>query len=445
MTHETKLPGAAHRTRQLRLAVLSSMVSKITGFALQAFSLPLVFHSLDSRAYANYLLVSAILSTLNLAQMGTGPGLTQEIATAAARGNKDDEARFLASAFTLSFTILLLGTSVVFALAHIVPPERLLGDAYAGEQSQIVETAQICMMLVGAHVVLANVDSALAGYQEQVYTSVASSVSNVIAAMLVAYVCRHEPTISTVILATFMPPTISRAINLVLLVFRRRYLLGGLSAVSTTSIRKLVGAGLAFWIIQLSSMIEQNAGVLVLAHHGTASDVAIYGFIYKAVLLGLSGVTIVTQPLWPAYIDARVRRDTEWITRVFRVTRNTLMIFAIAATVLVAATGPFMLESIANIDLGTSGASILYVFAAYFSCNIWAHVHYMAVMGLGNVWRLAGVMAAENGLMLGLALLFAPCLGATGMALAYLVSSACLPLWLLPIMMRRTLRGLQPG
>src|ERR1700736_1427634 len=79
------------RNRLLRLAIMSSGLSKVTAIALQGIAIPLVYHALGTHQYALYLLLSAALATLALLQFGAGPGLTQAIAKAHAHGNRQEE------------------------------------------------------------------------------------------------------------------------------------------------------------------------------------------------------------------------------------------------------------------------------------------------------------------------------------------------------------------
>ena len=57
-----------------------------------------------------------------------------------------------------------------------------------------------------------------------------------------------------------------------------------------------------------------------------------------------------------------------------------------------------------------------------------------------GIWRIAVVALSENLMLVLLSLLLVPRLGAAGMALAYLSASLLLPAWLLPRLMKKTIR-----
>jgi O-antigen/teichoic acid export membrane protein len=434
--------ASLRRTRLLRLAVVSSIASKGTAFFFQVISLPIVFHTLDAHSYALYLLVSAVLAMLALAQLGIGSGLTQEIARASAVNDRSNEAACFGTALSMSTLIVVLAGICLFVLVRI-PPQHLLGHEYINDHAIILDAARICIPLICVYISLSVVDSALAGYQEQVHVNVGSCVSNVVATGLVYYVCRTDPSLTLIIVATFAPVACMRIANLVLLLRRRPYLVARLGHLSNEPLTRLLRTGSAFWLIQLSSVVEQNVGVLILGHVTRSEELATYGFIYRVVVLGISAVQVVTLPLWPAFVDARMRRDVAWIKQLFKSTRRYLMLFATVLAIGLVALGQPVFLHVLHTDVGDTGRMLIIVFALYCVANIWNHVHYISVMGLGSVWRVAVIIVAENALMAVLGLFLTPQIGVLGMALAYLGASLMLPVWRLPMVLAATFRSIQ--
>jgi hypothetical protein len=64
----------------------------------------------------------------------------------------------------------------------------------------------------------------------------------------------------------------------------------------------------------------------------------------------------------------------------------------------------------------------------------------MIMMGMRIIWYVAIIALAEDVLMVIFGIVFVPRLGAAGMALAYLIASTVLPVWLLPLLMSREIR-----
>ena len=436
------LTGTEHRSRRsalLRLAIISSSLSKVCGLALQAIAIPLVYRSLGQHHYELYLLMTAALATIAIAQMGAGPGLTQGIARASAGGRRNQEASLINAAFRLTTVTALIGGGIILAILHLIPPGAIFGSSFAAERSAILSVANVCVFVVIAQIISGVVDSALAGYQEQMFSNIGAMISNILSIGLLFFVCQHSPTISSVIVVLYGVPTLSRVANLLVLYLRRPYLLKGVFQSCRGSYALLLNVGLAFWVIQLGSLIEQHGGTYVLAHLSSTQETNLFAIVYKSLSLIGSVNIIITQPLWPAFTDAIAHRDFDWIQRSYAKIRRALTLFSCLVGLLMMTVGPWGFEHFVHVD--TSGNRLLFcVLGVYFVANVWTHLYYVTMMGMQGIWRVAMIALSENVLLIVLSLVLVPRLGAAGMAFAYLFASLLLPVWLLPRLMKQTIR-----
>jgi O-antigen/teichoic acid export membrane protein len=437
-----KLTGTEHRSKRsalLRLAIISSFLSKIFALALQAIAIPLVYQSLGQHRYELYLLMTAALATIAIAQMGSGPGLTQGIAKASAAGKRDQEACLINAAFRLTTVTALIGGGIILALLHLIPPGAIFGSSFAGERSAILSIANVCVFVVIAQIISGVVDSALAGYQEQMFSNIGAMISNILSIAVLVFVCKHGPTISGVIAVLYGVPTVSRVANLFVLYLRRPYLLRGSFQSCRGFYSVLLNVGLAFWAIQLGGLIEQHGGTYVLAHLTSTQETDLFAIVYKIFSLVGSVIIIITQPLWPAFTDAIAHRDFDWIQRSYTKIRRALTLFSCVIGFLMITVGPWGVKHFVHVD--TTGSRLMFgVLGVYFVANVWTHLYYVTMMGMQGIWRVAIVALFENVLLLVLSLLLVPRLGAAGMALSYLSASLLLPVWLLPQLMKKTIR-----
>ena len=427
------------RNRLLRLAIMSSGLSKVTVIALQGIAIPLVYHALGTHQYALYLLLSAALATLALLQFGAGPGLTQAIAKAHAHGNRQEEGGVLFSAFLFVGATSVVGGIACMALIHLVSAGALFGPGFASDQPEIVHVANAAVLVTFLSIVLGVVDSALSGYQEQVATHLSMCVSNLFSAIVLIILCRwFHPSITQVILVLFGGPIVCRTVNLVILLIRRSYLMLGFRHINTRNFGLIIHTGAAFWLIQATGILEQHGGTYLMAHLSGARETAIFGLIYRASCLATATVTIFTQPLWPAFTDAVARADSTWVNQAATSIRRAIMSMAGALAVLMIIAGGWGIEHIWHIDI-TGNRLVVTALGLYMFSNLWTHFHYIVLMGLDRVWSVAALVAVENLTMLLLGRLAIPHFGAQGMAAAYLLASVLLPAWILPRILRKRL------
>jgi O-antigen/teichoic acid export membrane protein len=430
-------PGA-RRSSLLRLAIVTSGLSKAFALGLQAVAIPLVYHALGPHRYELYLLLTAALATLAITQMGAGPGLTQGITKAHAAGDREREAFLFSAAFRLVGSAGLIGAGAILLVSHVFMPESLFGPAFAGDRAEILQVVNTCMIVLMAQMLFGVVDSALAGYQEQLFTNIGSMCSNILSIGILFAVCVLAPSIRGVILALYGLPTLSRVVNLGVLLHRRPYLLTKLTRRCTGFYAVLFSVGLAFWLMQIGGVLEQHAGTYLLARFSSTAATNLFAMCYKTLSLAGAIVTILTQPLWPAFTDAIAHRDVDWIRRTYAKIRRLLMIYSLAVAAIVAVAGRWLFLNVLHVEVGGEHA-LFGILAAYFIANTWTHLFYVTMMGMSGIWRIAVIALAENFLMVLFGALLVPRLGAAGMALAYLAASVSLPVWALPRLMKQAI------
>jgi O-antigen/teichoic acid export membrane protein len=413
-------------------------LSKVFGLGLQAIAIPLVYHALGQHRYELYLLLTAALATLAITQMGAGPGLTQGIANAHAKGEQETEASLLSAAFRLVGAAAAIGGGAILAVSHFISPETLFGAAFAPDRVEIIHVVNTCVILLMAQIVFGVVDSALAGYQEQVFANIGAMFSNILSIGALIAVCRFAPSISGVIVALYGLPTVSRIINLGLLFFRRPYLLPTRTRRDARPYGRLLSVGLAFWLMQIGGVLEQNGGTYLLARLSSTTQTNLFAIVYKSLSLAGALVAMLTQPLWPAFTDAIAHRDIAWIREAYLKIRRLLTIYSCTLALVLAVAGQWIFQKVMHVHV--EGDRVFFgIFAAYFIANIWTHLFYVTMMGMSGIWTIAAIVLAENFLMLLYGALLSPSFGATGMAAAYLAASVCLPAWLLPRLMKKGL------
>lgn len=422
---------------------MSSGLSKVSSVGLQGLAIPLVFHALGAHQYALYLLLTAVLATIALTDMGAGPGLSQAIAKAHADGDQKSEAGAFASAMTFVFVTALLGGAVISAVVRIVPPDKLFGLSFAADHAEVIRVTNVCVLIMIANVTLSVVDSALAGYLEQVASNIGTCIANLVSTVLLVVIChKGHPSISQVLVVLYGVVCLSRLVNLAALIYRRGYLLSGYMHLNSRTWRALMSTGTAFWSIQGFCMIEQYGGTYMMAHLASVRATDTFGIVYRAISLAASTVGIFTQPLWPALTDALSRKDFPWIERVARRTRTSLMLIAGALMLVFTVGGTAGIEHIWHVDI-SADRTLIYLLAVYLFFNIWTHYHYIILEGLDRVWTVAGLILLENCMMLAFGAALVPRWGGAGMAAGYLLASLALPVWLLPRIFRRRILDLE--
>jgi O-antigen/teichoic acid export membrane protein len=92
----------------------------------------------------------------------------------------------------------------------------------------------------------------------------------------------------------------------------------------------LLSTGWSFLLIQAASIVVFSTDNIIVSHYLGAAEVTPYSVTWRVVGLGAVLQTLVFPALWPAYAEAQVRGDIEWIRRTFTVVIRTTVALNIA-------------------------------------------------------------------------------------------------------------------
>ena len=153
-----------------------------------------------------------------------------------------------------------------------------------------------------------------------------------------------------------------------------------LGCIDQTFARQILGKGLGFFFIQITSVLVIFGGAnLFIAQALGQEAVTTYNIAYKFFNLLIIAYTIVIAPMWSAYTDASVKGDFVWIKSTLKRTLAVWCLTLVAGLVMLALSGLFYRLWV--------GQSVLVPFTV--SCCVFA---YASLFNLNS-----GVTALING------------------------------------------------
>lgn len=429
----------------MRLAVLTSVTSKVVRLCSQTVIVGVALQHLGATSYGLYLTAVAALGWLSWGQVGLAPGLTNAIAGADGEERISDQGIYFTTALALVLAIsagLFLLTQALLALAS----ETVLVLAGPHAHSNLELRAewetflQIALVLALLRLPLGIVESAFVGLQcihiLRIF-DICGQILTVTAAVLLA---KGNAAKSIYLLGVGVATEFLVLLAGLYLVLRLRpSLRPALSKFSLQKSRQMIGVSSGYLIIQVSSYLVTSAGTLVLAaNHGPT---VVSGFSLTFLLYQMaSGVWIMLiTSLWGAFGEARSRGDWEWIataqSRLIRFSTACATAFAIGLILF----GNYALK------LWTSGEVqveqiFLLCMGLYTLVFSWAVIHAQILSALNQVWGQLLPSIANAVLVLLFALWLVPKFSAAGLAMALLLACALTTAWSFPLLLSRIKR-----
>lgn len=320
-----------HRTKRLVISAASAVVNKGIMLIVNLVSVPIMVRYLGAELFGIWAILSTTLTLLLTFDLGVSSSLTNFISEAYAHDDKDFAGTYSTTAFGIMTGLsLLLGL-----LAWIIWPwlhwQQLFHLSSPAESSMVSRAAAgaLGVLLLGMPASLGA--KILGGYQELGISNAfaaAGGVLNLIGLLLLVWM--HAGLAALTIASC----GILVAINVVSVVWiwacHKPWLMPRFRHLTGDAARRLMGSGWKFFVLQIAALLSWGTDNFVITHYLGPAQVVPYNVTWRLAGYMMAAQALLTPSLWPAYSEAFVRGDIEWIRRTFR---RTLLLTMSAAAV----------------------------------------------------------------------------------------------------------------
>jgi O-antigen/teichoic acid export membrane protein len=310
----TRSGRARERYRRAVLTGLASGGARAIQILTTFISVPLTLGYLGLERFGLWVTISSLAALLTFADLGLGNGLMTGVAEADGKDDKELARRYVSSIFfTLCAIALVLLVGFLIASPWISWAQVFNVSSPRG----VAEAGTAVAVFAGCFLVnlpLSVAARAQMGYQEGFASSLWVAVGNLIGLAGVLLAVALEAGVPWLVLAVVGGPAVGSLLNTVVLFGAQRSWLRPQWRYATANVaRRMFKLGTLFVILQLASALAFQADNLVIAQIFGAEEVAQYSVPWRLFMLAPMILALALAPLWPAYGEAIVRRDREWV------------------------------------------------------------------------------------------------------------------------------------
>jgi O-antigen/teichoic acid export membrane protein len=319
-------------------AVCSATAARLLTSAVTLISLPLAVRYLGAERYGVWATVTTTVVWINLLDLGIANTLTNHISAAYALDDRVSAASYLTNAL---FVTVGIAGSVGVVFAFVCPGINWIrlfnvhADVSAAELRHTVAAA-VALMLLGLPCNLAG--KVLAGYQELYRNSCAICAGTVASVIGLAAGIMLRVSMPVLLLMSLGCLPLANVATLVsVVIWYKPWLLPRLSLVRRSAVRELLNSGSPFFLIQIAAAVVFSSDNLIVSHYLGAAEVTPYRVTWRLVGLAALLQSLIFPALWPAYTEAHVKGDYNWIRRTFALTMKgtiALNLFCVISLVL---------------------------------------------------------------------------------------------------------------
>lgn len=314
----------------------SALLGSVVALAVSAITLPLTVRYLGAEQYGIWVTVSTTVVLMSVLDLGIANSLTNMIARAFAADDKSAAQRSYATAWWTCTSVSAAAGVAAWALWGYVPCMSL----FRVHEVQLAREAEVCAAIAVAFFLvslpLKLINRVLGGYQETQIANYASLVNSVLGLIAILGVMAWGGSLVELMLFySVMMLAGTLALNVWVMLWRKRWMKPWPSMVSPRSVRELLGTGSGFLLLQISALVVFNCDNIIIAHYLGPADVTPYSVTMRLATYATALQMALYPSLWPAYTEAHARGDYEWVRQTFwKTTRYALGAAGIAVVVL---------------------------------------------------------------------------------------------------------------
>ena len=385
------------RDRSIRLAVVTSFVSKVGTILLQLLSIPIAIRVLGRAEFGLYTTVNLTLTTIALLEVGVGPALTHGLTRARAAGDEVKQRELGSTAFFLMLGISLLAGLCLAAVLLVVPVPDLFGSSFAGKESALRPALWVGLGLFLLLFILNLTERIREGHLEVASNNLWGAAGNVMAATCVGAGIWFIPQVWFLVIAVHGSMVLSKICNTAALWKKHPLMVPSLKFARPATARHLFSDGIAFSTCCLvTGFVEYNFCGWLIGRTGGPDAVALYGVFISLTVMQLGFVVMLSTPTWPAVAEALARDDHPWARKAAKRLYLFGTGFAVCSALGLLLVGPWVLPVWLGPDFSGISRVLLGCYELYFIAHVWRHLNHAMMIGTGQVGKLVRIQLIES-------------------------------------------------
>lgn len=397
MPESSTAESGQRRNRSIRLAVVTSFVSKFSTILLQLLSIPIAIQVLGRVEFGIYTTVNLTLSTMILLEVGIGPALTHGMSQAVSTGDEKRQRELSSTAFFLVAGISAFAGIALATVLLTVPLPVLFGSEYIGKEAAL-RPAMWAGLVVFVMLFVVNLTERLReGHLEVAANNMWGAAGNLMAAVLVGVGIWFVPQVWFLVIAVYGAMLVAKLCNTATLWRKHPLSIPSWSHVRPAMAKHLFSDGIAFsTCCVVTGVVEYNFCGWMVGRTGGPGEVGLFGIFISLTVMQLGFVVMLSTPTWPAVAEALARGDHGWARKAAKRLYLFGGGFAVCSALGLTLVGPWVLPLWLGKEFAGTDRILLACYGFYFIAHVWRHLNHAMMIGTGQVGKLLRIQLAES-------------------------------------------------
>lgn len=343
---------------------------KTTGMLTSFMIVPVTLHYLDNEIYGIWMTITSILMWFSFFDVGLGNGMRNYM-TQAISANDYRTARAYLSTTLCILTFISIGLALLCIPCLTLDFNKIF-NTYALSNAVLQNALVIAVLFTLVNFVVKNIGFVFIALQKYGLNDVLTTAGNVLGLIIVFILTKTtQGNLLYVVTAFTLSPVLVYLIATIPIFHKYKQLRPSWRYYDKLLLKNIVGKGLGFFAIQITSCLVIFGGSnVIISHFCGPTSVTVYNIAYKLFNLLAIAYTVIISPMWNAYTDAQVRGDYTWIRATFNKALKLWELSVIGGVLLLVICNTFYkiwVGSSVTVPIQISAAVLLYISAFNFN------------------------------------------------------------------------------
>lgn len=331
---------------------------------------PVTLHYLDNEIYGIWMTITSILMWFSFFDVGLGNGMRNYM-TQAISANDYRTARAYLSTTLCILTFISIGLALLCIPCLTLDFNKIF-NTYALSNAVLQNALVIAVLFTLVNFVVKNIGFVFIALQKYGLNDVLTTAGNVLGLIIVFILTKTtQGNLLYVVTAFTLSPVLVYLIATIPIFHKYKQLRPSWRYYDKLLLKNIVGKGLGFFAIQITSCLVIFGGSnVIISHFCGPTSVTVYNIAYKLFNLLAIAYTVIISPMWNAYTDAQVRGDYTWIRATFNKALKLWELSVIGGVLLLVICNTFYkiwVGSSVTVPIQISAAVLLYISAFNFN------------------------------------------------------------------------------
>jgi O-antigen/teichoic acid export membrane protein len=307
------------RSVTLKKNIAASFLLKCAELGLGFIRVTFILSFIDNSDYGIWLTVGSFVAWFTFLDIGLGNGLLNKLTEAVSKIDYELARTYLSTAY-FTLTMVMIVFYFLFLLLYPFINWHAVISPHEAVNPYLNIVVLFAFTSFAVQMVLNLITTVLKAHQKYAYgQSVGLAGSAIYLLLLIVCSRLFKGNLLILSIIAYIPPA-ACYILFTLFLFNKKYSLikPSVKYVKIAYFKDLAKLGIKFFIIQIGAMVMFTTDNIIISQLGRVADVVPYNISRYYFNLVSMVYGLILTPLWPAFTDAYVKEDFEWIRRVVR-------------------------------------------------------------------------------------------------------------------------------